>query len=177
MADDDDSHTQSQECGTVREFSANGVSMSTSDVEAKLDQGNIEEAESSLREGCSLNFEVRFIVSFPKCQYLQFFFFFHDLKLDQFFLFCCFPKEARALLGKLEYQRGNVEGALRVLDGIDLQAAIQRLQPSVNDNSNPVYLFFFILLPLLLMTKTVLIVICSLQIRNTLPASFFQAFT
>lgn len=76
MADDDDSHTQSQECGTVREFSANGVSMSTSDVEAKLDQGNIEEAESSLREGCSLNFEVRFIVSFPKCQYLQFFFLF-----------------------------------------------------------------------------------------------------
>jgi hypothetical protein len=29
----------------------------------------------------------------------------------------------------LEYQRGNVEGALRVFEGIDLQAAIQRLQP------------------------------------------------
>ena len=40
-------------------------------------------------------------------------------------------QEARALLGKLEYQRGNVEGALRVFDGIDLQAAIQRLQPSL----------------------------------------------
>ncbi|XVF58493.1 hypothetical protein PTKIN_Ptkin07bG0070400 [Pterospermum kingtungense] len=92
---DDDTYSQSQESGAVREFCANGVSMSTADVEAKLDQGNIEEAESSLREGCSLNFE-----------------------------------EARALLGKLEYQRGNVEGALQVLDGIDLQAAIQRLQPS-----------------------------------------------
>ena len=34
-------------------------------------------------------------------------------------------------MGKLEYQRGNVEGALRVFDGIDLQAAIQRLQPSL----------------------------------------------
>ena len=40
-------------------------------------------------------------------------------------------QEARALLGKLEYQRGNVEGALRVFDGIDLRAAIQRLQPSL----------------------------------------------
>lgn len=40
-------------------------------------------------------------------------------------------QEARALLGKLEYQRGNVEGALRVFEGIDLQAAIQRLQPSL----------------------------------------------
>ncbi|XVE86257.1 hypothetical protein DITRI_Ditri18aG0020900 [Diplodiscus trichospermus] len=99
MADDD---TQSQECAAVRELRANGVSMATTDVEAKLDEGNIQEAESSLREGLSLNFE-----------------------------------EARALLGKLEYQRGNVEGALRVFDGIDLQAAIQRLQPSVNENSNP----------------------------------------
>ncbi|KAA8542535.1 hypothetical protein F0562_023687 [Nyssa sinensis] len=70
------------------------VCMKTNELEAKLDEGNIQEAESSLREGLSLNFE-----------------------------------EARALLGRLEYQRGNVEGALRVFDGIDLQAAIQRLQP------------------------------------------------
>ncbi|XP_040998875.1 protein NPG1-like isoform X2 [Juglans microcarpa x Juglans regia] len=80
----------------VREVFANGVCMKTAEVEAKLDEGNIQEAESSLREGLSLNFE-----------------------------------EARALLGKLEYQRGNVEGALRVFEGIDLQAAIQRLQPSI----------------------------------------------
>ncbi|XP_021274257.1 protein NPG1 isoform X1 [Herrania umbratica] len=98
MAEDD---SQSQELATVRELCANGVCMRTTDVEAKLDEGNIQEAESSLREGLSLNFE-----------------------------------EARALLGRLEYQRGNVEGALRVFDGIDLQAAIQRLQPSVNENSN-----------------------------------------
>lgn len=81
-----------------REFRANGNSMKTAEVEAKLDEGNIQEAESSLREGLSLNFE-----------------------------------EARALLGRLEYQRGNVEGALRVFEGIDLQAAIQRFQPSVSD--------------------------------------------
>ncbi|KAJ8498863.1 hypothetical protein OPV22_009415 [Ensete ventricosum] len=78
-----------------REVSVNGLSIKTSEVEAKLDDGNIQEAESSLREGLSLNYE-----------------------------------EARALLRRLEYQRGNIEAALRVFDGIDLQAAIQRLQPS-----------------------------------------------
>lgn len=84
-----------------REFYANGVSMKTAEVEAKLDEGNIQEAESSLREGLSLNFE-----------------------------------EARALLGRLEYQRGNVEGALRVFEGIDLQAAIQRFQPSLTEKQS-----------------------------------------
>ncbi|CAN8318164.1 unnamed protein product [Cochlearia groenlandica] len=79
----------------IRQLCANGNCMKTSEVEAKLDEGNIQEAESSLREGLSLNFE-----------------------------------EARALLGRLEYQRGNLEGALRVFEGIDLQAAIQRLQVS-----------------------------------------------
>ncbi|KAL6501572.1 hypothetical protein OROGR_026705 [Orobanche gracilis] len=72
--------------------------MRTNLVEAKLDEGNIQEAESALPDGLSLNFE-----------------------------------EARALLGKLEYQRGNVEGALRVFDGIDLQAAIQGMQHSLGD--------------------------------------------
>ncbi|WJX61534.1 Protein npg1, variant 2 [Trifolium repens] len=85
---------------SVREVHANGSRMIASEIEAKLDEGNIQEAESSLREGLSLNFE-----------------------------------EARALLGKLEYQRGNVEGALRVFDGIDLHAAIQRLQPSFSEKS------------------------------------------
>ncbi|KAJ8899786.1 hypothetical protein K2173_019486 [Erythroxylum novogranatense] len=96
--------SQSEESGehdqqtVVLEVCANGVCMKTTDVEAKLDEGNIQEAESSLREGLSLNFE-----------------------------------EARALLGRLEYQRGNVEGALRVFDGIDLQAATQRLQATVSE--------------------------------------------
>ncbi|CAN1229414.1 Protein NPG1, partial [Linum perenne] len=43
--------------------------------------------------------------------------------------------EARSLLGRLEYQRGNVEGALRVFDGIDLQAASERLQSSIADKN------------------------------------------
>lgn len=43
----------------VREVRANGLCMKTAEVEAKLDEGNIQEAESSLREGLSLNFEAR----------------------------------------------------------------------------------------------------------------------
>ncbi|XP_061368141.1 protein NPG1-like [Gastrolobium bilobum] len=42
-------------------------------------------------------------------------------------------EEARALLGKIEYERGNIEGALVVFDGIDLQATIERLQPSLSE--------------------------------------------
>lgn len=44
-----------------REVYSNGVSFETTDVEAKLDEGNIQEAESSLREGLALNFEVKFL--------------------------------------------------------------------------------------------------------------------
>ncbi|EYU32843.1 hypothetical protein ABFS82_01G093900 [Erythranthe guttata] len=83
---------------SVRQFVANGICMKTNEFEEKLDAGNIQEAESALRDGLSLNFE-----------------------------------EARALLGKLEYQRGNLESALRVFDGIDLQAAVQRMQHSLGD--------------------------------------------
>ncbi|KAF2290694.1 hypothetical protein GH714_015033 [Hevea brasiliensis] len=94
--------SENEEQKLVRELCANGIWMQTTEVEAKLDEGNIQEAESSLREGLQLNFE-----------------------------------EARALLGRLEYQRGNVEGALRVFDGIDLQAAIERLQPSFSEKQPP----------------------------------------
>lgn len=45
---------------SIREVCANGSCMKTSEVEAKLDEGNIQEAESALREGLSLNFEVPF---------------------------------------------------------------------------------------------------------------------
>ncbi|PKU72373.1 protein NPG1 [Dendrobium catenatum] len=83
---------------TVRELSANGRSVNASEIEAMLDEGKIEDAESLLRESLALNFE-----------------------------------EARALIGRLEYQRGNIEAALRVFYGIDLGAAIERLQHSLSE--------------------------------------------
>eukprot|EP01018_Ginkgo_biloba_P009327 Gb_01860 [translate_table: standard] len=81
-----------------KEASTNGLSAKTTEAETKLDEGNIEEAESSLREALSLNYE-----------------------------------EARALLGRLEYQRGNVEAALQVFDGIELHAVIHRLRSSFSE--------------------------------------------
>ncbi|KAG0448421.1 hypothetical protein HPP92_027840 [Vanilla planifolia] len=57
--------------------------------EVQPDDGEIQEAESSLREGLSLNYE-----------------------------------EARALLGRLEYHRGNVEAALRVFDASQHAASL-----------------------------------------------------
>ncbi|XP_028795726.1 protein NPG1-like [Neltuma alba] len=83
-----------------REFYANGNHMNAAEVEAKLDQGNVEAAESALKEGLSITSE-----------------------------------EARTLIGKLEYQRGNYASALRVFDGVDLQAALQQLQSLVSDKS------------------------------------------
>jgi hypothetical protein len=43
---------------SVREFCANGTCMKTAEVEAKLDQGNIQDAETALRDGLSLTSEV-----------------------------------------------------------------------------------------------------------------------
>ncbi|KAG6783938.1 hypothetical protein POTOM_009620 [Populus tomentosa] len=111
-----------------REVWANGICMKTSEVEAKLDEGNIQEAESSLREGLSLNFEVESLIlilrGIPENGLFQ---------KANLYLLSTSMKEARALLGRLEYQRGNVEAALHVFDGIDLQVAIQRLQPSFSE--------------------------------------------
>lgn len=47
----------------VREIRANGQSVATAEVEAKLDGGNVQEAESSLQEGLSLSSEVPFLNS------------------------------------------------------------------------------------------------------------------
>ena len=46
----------------------NGLSMKASEVEAKLDEGDIQEAESSLREGLALNYEVWTSSSLPLSQ-------------------------------------------------------------------------------------------------------------
>lgn len=42
----------------TRDYSASGFSSRTGEVEQKVDNGNIEEAESSLRESGYLNYEV-----------------------------------------------------------------------------------------------------------------------
>ncbi|XP_022979359.1 protein NPGR2-like [Cucurbita maxima] len=81
----------------TRDYSASGFSSRTGEVEPKVDNVNIEEAESSLRESGYLNYE-----------------------------------EARALLGRLEYQKGNIEAALQVFEGIDIDAVISRIKSSIS---------------------------------------------
>ncbi|MED6188332.1 hypothetical protein PIB30_084960 [Stylosanthes scabra] len=63
----------------------------------KPDTGNIEEAESSLRESGVLNYE-----------------------------------EARALLGRYEYQKGNLVAALHVFEGIDIVAVTPKIKDALS---------------------------------------------
>lgn len=77
----------------TKDFSASVYSSQAAEVDPKPDTGNIEEAESSLRESGSLNYE-----------------------------------EARALLGRYEYQKGNLEAALHVFEGIDIAAAAPKMK-------------------------------------------------
>ena len=57
--------SENREDEITRQLWANGLCMKTTEVEAKLDEGNIQEAESSLREGLSLNSEVCFVCNLP----------------------------------------------------------------------------------------------------------------
>ncbi|GMY06323.1 protein NPGR2 isoform X1 [Fagus crenata] len=77
----------------IKDHSSSAASSKASEVGKKLDTGNIEEAESSLRESGCLNYE-----------------------------------EARALLGRYEYQKGNVEAALHVFEGIDIAAVTPKIK-------------------------------------------------
>ncbi|KAL5542317.1 hypothetical protein UlMin_010027 [Ulmus minor] len=81
----------------TRDYSASGYSSRAGELEPRVDNSNIEEAESSLRESGYLNYE-----------------------------------EARALLGRLEYQRGNIEGALHVFEGIDIAAVTPKMKSSIS---------------------------------------------
>lgn len=88
-----DEMVPSSESLTTKDRSDSGCSSKASEVGKKLDTGNIEEAESSLRESGCLNYE-----------------------------------EARALLGRYEYQKGNIEAALHVFEGIDIAAVTPKIK-------------------------------------------------
>ncbi|KAJ7966527.1 Tetratricopeptide repeat protein 7A [Quillaja saponaria] len=83
---------QSPESLATRDFSASGLSSRTGDWESKFEDTHVDEAESTLKEALSLNYE-----------------------------------EARALLGRLEYQRGNFDAALQVFQGIDIRGLTPRM--------------------------------------------------
>ncbi|PKU76605.1 protein NPGR1 [Dendrobium catenatum] len=94
---------QSPESLATRDFSVSGLSSRTGDWEAKVDiNQQVDDVESALREGLSLNYE-----------------------------------EARALLGRLEYQRGNFDAALQVFQGIDVPALRPRMVMAIAERSKP----------------------------------------
>lgn len=78
------------------DYYSSGAYSSGENDDKKPDTGNIEEAESSLRENGSLNYE-----------------------------------EARALLGRYEYQKGNIEAALHVFEGIDIATVTPKMKISL----------------------------------------------
>lgn len=86
----------SPESLATRDFSASGLSSRTGDWESKFEDVQVDEAESTLKEALSLNYE-----------------------------------EARALLGRLEFQRGNFDAALQVFQGIDIRSLTPRMAKAI----------------------------------------------
>lgn len=87
---------RSPESLATRDFSASGLSSRTGDWESKFEDTQVDEAESTLRDALSLNYE-----------------------------------EARALLGRLEYQRGNFDAAFQVFHGIDIRGLTPRMTRAI----------------------------------------------
>ncbi|OIW01673.1 hypothetical protein TanjilG_19781 [Lupinus angustifolius] len=92
-----DETVPSSESVATKDYSASGLSCLPGQVNKKPDTGNIEEAESSLRESGVLNYE-----------------------------------EARALLGRYEYQKGNIVAALHVFEGIDIGSVTPKIKNSLS---------------------------------------------
>lgn len=49
--------------------------------------------------------------------------------VELIYVYCL--KEARALLGRYEYQKGNIEAALHVFEGIDITAVTNKIMASI----------------------------------------------
>lgn len=94
--------SRSPESLATRDFSASGISSrtGTGDWDSKFEDAQVDEAESTLKEALSLNYE-----------------------------------EARALLGRLEYQRGNFDAALQVFYGIDIRSLSPRMIKAISDRA------------------------------------------
>ncbi|KAF2314725.1 hypothetical protein GH714_030186 [Hevea brasiliensis] len=88
-----DEMVPSSESLATKDYSLGGYSSKNGEAGRKPDTSNIEEAELTLRERGSLNYE-----------------------------------EARALLGRIEYQKGNIEAALHVFEGIDIGSVTPKMK-------------------------------------------------
>ncbi|GMH16461.1 hypothetical protein Nepgr_018302 [Nepenthes gracilis] len=87
---------------TPKHFSASGISSTVGDQGSKLEDSHVDEAESTLKEALSLNYE-----------------------------------EARALLGRIEYQKGNSSAALELFQGIEISKLTPRMVKTISERSRP----------------------------------------
>lgn len=92
----------SPESLATRDYSFSGITSKTEESGSKFDDSLVDDAESSLKDSVSLNYE-----------------------------------EARALLGRLEYQRSNYEMALQVFQGIDISGLRARMVKAIVERSRP----------------------------------------
>lgn len=93
----------------------------------KIDNVNIDQVDLSLRETSSLNYEVRFffIIITP------------DLSKNSCIIVLLLFQEASALLGRIEYQKGNVESALRVFERIDINGITIKMKTALTFRQEP----------------------------------------
>ncbi|KAG8390964.1 hypothetical protein BUALT_Bualt01G0138200 [Buddleja alternifolia] len=96
----DDGKNLSSSCLRTQVFI--GSCILTLSLKPKNYDAQVDEAESTLKEALSLNYE-----------------------------------EARALLGRLEYQRGNFDAALQVFQGIDIRMLSPRMSKAIADTTRP----------------------------------------
>lgn len=132
-----DGAIRSSKSAATMDVSAGDCSDQTGAADQRIvDPGNIEEAESSLREGGCLNYEVRVDHNFSWCgetEWIKNYFHLGSGRNLQIFA----PQEARALLGRMEYNQGNIEAALHVFEGIDIAALVPKMKLSIARRAEP----------------------------------------
>lgn len=120
---------QSPESLATRDFSVSGLSSRTGEREQRFDDNQVDDIESTLRETLSLNYEVIF---HGQCKWK---FRLRSVSPNDFA--CFLEQEARALLGRLEYQRGNYDAALQVFQGIDIARLNPKMVKAIAERSSP----------------------------------------
>lgn len=134
-----DERPQSPESLATRDFSASGLSSRAGDWDSKFEDAQVDEVESTLKEALSLNYEVGLFV--PSILMKLACWFIALLTVPHLRVLNCvwtsFNQEARALLGRLEYQRGNYDAALQVFQGIEVKNLTPKMARAIVESTRP----------------------------------------
>lgn len=122
---------KSPESLATRDFSVSCLSSRTGDWESRFEDTQVDEVESSLREALSLNYEVGTLIRTASNYLIKVKTIMQLLFLTSCLFLICAVQEARALLGRLEYQRGNYDAALQVFQGIEIRGLSSRMTRAI----------------------------------------------